>query len=92
VEALKAAGFGDDELQIYDHRALVIAYQAAQYRKSQVARAAAHKSVQQKATKAPVVRPGNGGNQQPSALNKASSRLAKSGSVHDAAEIFKHFL
>jgi hypothetical protein len=92
VDALKAAGFGDEELQIFDHRAMVIAWQAAQYRKSQVTRAAAQKSVQQKATKAPVAKPGNGGGQAPSALNKARSRLAKSGSVYDAAKVFENFL
>ncbi len=92
VDTLKDAGFGDDELQIFDHRAMVVAWKASQYDQLISQRNAAKQSVQQKATKAPVARPGNGGQQSQSALTKASSRLAKSGSVRDAAAVFEHLI
>ena len=92
VAVMREAGFGDNELQIYDHRAMVIAWMAAQYKKSLGQRNAARESVQQKITKAPVTKPGNGGVNAPSTFVKASNRLAKSGSVRDAAAVFEHFL
>ncbi len=90
VDTLKDAGFSDDELQIYDHRAMVVAWKAAQYDQSMRQRNAARQSVQEKATKAPVAKPGNGAQQAPSAMNKANARLTKSGSVKDAAKLFEH--
>ena len=92
VDTLKNAGFSDNELQIFDHRAMVVAWKAAQYDKALQQRNAAQKSVQQKAAKAPVAKPGNGGQQAPNAFAKDRGRLAKSGNVKDAAKLFEHFL
>lgn len=92
VDTLKNAGFADEELQIFDHRAMVVAWKAAQYDKSLQQRTAAQKTVQQKVVKAPVAKPGNGGQQSQSAVTKDRGRLAKSGSVRDAAKLFEHFI
>jgi len=92
VEMLKDAGYADDEMQIYDHRAMVIALKAARYDQLVKKRGASQQAIQQKATKAPVAKPGNGGQQAPSAIRKAGERLSKSGSIKDAAAFFETIL
>lgn len=92
VATLKDAGYADEELKIYDHRAMVLAWKAAQYDQLTKKRGVAQQSIRQKVSTAPVSKPGNGNRQAPSAVRKASDRLAKSGSIKDAASFFETIL
>jgi hypothetical protein len=88
THALKAHGFGDDELSIYDHRAMIIALKAAKYDQLMSQRPA----LQAKVAKAPVVKPGGGSAKTQTAASAARDRFMKSGSVQDAASLFTHLV
>lgn len=92
VATLRDAGFDGEELKIYDHRAMVIAWKAAQYDAAKRRRTATQQEIRQKVSATPVSKPGNGNQNAPSSIRKASERLAKTGSVKDAAALFEQFL
>lgn len=92
VETMKNAGFADEELQIFDHRAMVIALKAAKYDELMQQRTAAQGAVKGKVAKAPVATPGSAVRKSGSALQKDQARLARSGSVRDAARIFERLI
>ena len=85
---LRSVGYADSEMEIYDHRAMMIAWKASQY-DAQIAR---QKGIKPKVLKVPVVAPSGGVRQTISAVDKASSRFKKSGTVRDAAGLFETLL
>lgn len=85
---LLAAGFSEEELQIVDHRAMLIAYKAAQFDALNKAKDAAKQSVQQKIQRSPTVKAGAPAGKPKSAADKARSRLARTGSKADAEAFF----
>lgn len=90
VEVLKSVGFSGKELEIFDHRAILVARMAAQFMQSQKKR----EQVAPKLKNAPVVKPG-AATRTPSEGQRAKaerSRFNKSGSVRDAVPIFERFL
>ena len=89
AESMLEVGYAENELQIYDHRAMVMAWKAAQYDQLIKQRTVARQSVRDKVSKAPVAKPGSAGTNAPSAVRKAHERLAKTGSVKDAAALFE---
>jgi hypothetical protein len=88
VDALRSVGFSGKELEIFDHRAILMARMAALYMKSQ----AKGKEVAPKLKSAPVVKPG-AAPRTPKPGDRAKqdlARLGKTGSVRDAATVFGH--
>lgn len=85
---LLAAGFSEEELQIVDHRAMLIAYKAAQFDELNKAKSAAKQSVQEKIQRSPTVKAGAPAGKPKTAADRARSRLAKSGSKGDAESWF----
>lgn len=85
---LRSVGYAESEMEIYDHRAMLIAWKAAKYDEA-VAR---QKGIKPKVAKVPVVAPGGGVRQSVSVVDQASSRFKKSGSVRDAAGLFEALL
>ena len=86
--ALLEAGFSEEELQIVDHRAMVVAWQAAQYRKLSKAKQAATQSVKQKIQRSPTVKAGAPAGKPKTAADRARSSLAKTGRKTDAEAWF----
>lgn len=86
---LRETGFTAEEIQgAHDHRALMLAHDAMQYRKAQKAKAEAAKSgkvVQQ------VQKPGTATKVDPklAAVSAASERFGKTGKVDDLAEVLR---
>jgi hypothetical protein len=81
-------GFSDEELDsIYDHRAVALLRKAWLYDKG----AAKAKEVRQ-AAKTQTPQPGTRGSVNVSRLKKASERLRQTGSVEDAAAVFRNLL
>lgn len=90
-EYAKSAGFSDQELsQVYDHRAVVSLWKAAQYDKLMKGKP----GVAKKVAEAPkTLRPGTGTNQQSDDKSKKlRTQLKKSGKTRDAAALFERFL
>jgi len=86
-------GFSEQEVgSLMDHRALLVAYDAARFRESQKALKASAKSL---GTKPKVAKPGasttpaQANDEQTNALRQ---RLKKSGNVDDAAKLFERFV
>jgi hypothetical protein len=90
IEALlRGLGFGDDELVIYDARAKAIALKAAKY--DQVM--AQKQKLQKQVKAAPAVKPGgNIARKATTEQQRASKRLAQTGSIRDAARVFEQFV
>lgn len=86
-EMLRDLGFADDELSIYDSRAMQIAWMAMKYREIQKQKP----GLQKKIEKVPVVKPG-AVTKPRNAAQKAHQRFSKSGNVKDAAALFEHIL
>lgn len=87
----KSIGFSDQELsQVYDHRAVVSLWKAAQYDKLMKSKPGAVKKV----AEAPkTLRPGTGTNQgADDQSKKLRQQLKKSGKARDAAALFERFL
>lgn len=87
----KSIGFSDQELsQVYDHRAVVSLWKAAQYDKLMKSKPGAVKKV----AEAPkTLKPGTGTNQQSDDQSKKlRQQLKKSGKARDAAALFERFL
>lgn len=90
-EYAKSSGFTDQELsQVYDHRAVVSLWKAAQYDKLMKSKPAAAKRV----AEAPkTLKPGTGTTQNTDDQSKRlRQQLKKSGKVRDAAALFERFL
>lgn len=90
VETLQSAGYSGAELEIFDHRAILIARKAALYDEMQAKR----EKVAPKLKQAPVIKPG-AAQRKPTNQQRVAAdmnRLKKSGRVDDAASVFKHFL
>jgi hypothetical protein len=91
-EFAKTLGFSEEELSsVYDHRAIVALYKAAQYDKLVKGKAQTTKKV----SEAPrMLKPGNTPprNVNDEKTNKLRKQLANSGKKSDAAELFKQFL
>lgn len=85
---LMEAGFSQEELQIVDHRAMLIAYKAAQFDELNKAKGAAKQSVQQKIQRSPTVKAGAPAGKSKTAADRARSRLAQTGSRQDAEAYF----
>lgn len=85
---LLAAGFSEEELQIVDHRAMLIAYKAAQFDELNKAKSAAKQSVEQKIQRSPTVKAGTPNGKPKTAADRARSRLARTGSKTDAEAWF----
>lgn len=85
---LRSVGFADNELAIYDHRAMLIALKAAKYD----ALMADKSKLQGKINKAPVVKPGGGTPKTTTAASAARDRFNRTGTVQDAAGLFKHLV
>lgn len=85
---LRSVGFGDSELAIYDHRAMLIALKAAKYD----ALMADKSKLKGKIDKAPVVKPGGGTPKTTTAAGSARDRFMRTGSVQDAAGLFNQLL
>lgn len=86
-DMLRDLGFAEDELAIYDSRAMQIAWMAMKYREIQKQKP----GLQQKIEKVPVVKPG-AVTKPKSAAQKAHQRFVKSGNVRDAAALFEAVL
>ncbi len=86
VDALKSVGFSGKELEIFDHRAILIARMAALYLQGQSKAAA----VAPKLKAAPVVKPGapQRKSTESDRAKAERARLAKTGRPEDAAAIF----
>ena len=87
----KSIGFSDQELsQVYDHRAVVSLWKAAQYDKLMKSKPGAVKKV----AEAPkTLKPGTGTSQQADDQSKKlRQQLKKSGKARDAAALFERFL
>ena len=88
---LKAQGFDDAALSnINDHRAVIMGRKAMLYDQMMSKATAAAKKIQ--AIPQKVVRPGVGDSPQLDGRSSAMQRLGKSGSVADAAEVWKTLL
>ncbi len=88
----KSIGFTDQELsQVYDSRAVLALYKAAQYDKLMANKGAATKKV---ATAPKTIRPGTSNPQssENEAMKKERARLRQSGNKKDAARLFERFL
>ena len=88
----KSIGFTDQELsQVYDSRAVLALYKAAQYDKLMANKGAATKKV---ATAPKTIRPGTSNPQssENEAVKKERARLRQSGNKKDAARLFERFL
>lgn len=88
----KSIGFTDQELsQVYDSRAVLALYKAAQYDKLMANKGAATKKV---AVAPKTIRPGTSNPQssENEAVKKERARLRQSGNKKDAARIFERFL
>lgn len=92
IEYAMSRGFSEDELkQVYDHRVIRLLRDAAQFHKAQKAKP----KVQEKIDRATVVKPGTPKPRQEVAVAEAkqrAQRLAKSGSVDDAALLIQTML
>lgn len=84
-EMLRELGFGDDELSIYDSRAMQIAWMAMKYREIEKQKPALKKQIE----KVPVAKPGAAQTKPRSAAQKAHQRFKNSGSVKDVAALFE---
>jgi hypothetical protein len=79
-------GFSEQELKsVVDSRALIMLRKAMLYDRAEAAKAAAQPKVKEKIDKAKVVAPGPKGKSQVTELTRRNQRLAKTGSVKDAA-------
>ena len=88
----KSIGFTDQELsQVYDSRAVLALYKAAQYDKLMANKGAATKKV---ANAPKTIRPGTSNPQssENEAVKKERARLRQSGNKKDAARLFERFL
>lgn len=87
----KKLGFSDQELsQVYDHRAVISLWKAAQYDKLMNSKPSAVKKV---ADAPKTLRPGTGTSQQSDDQSKKlRQQLRKSGKPRDAAALFERFL
>ena len=86
---MRSVGYGEDELSLYDHRAILLIRLAAKY----VAGAPARASLRGKIKAAPVLKPGSPGRVgDQSAKSEATKRFHSSGSVRDAAKLFETML
>lgn len=85
---LMEAGFSEEDLKIVDHRAMIIAYKAAQFDELNKAKQAAAQSVKGKILRSPTVKAGAPAGKPKTAADRARSRLAKSGSRNDAESWF----
>lgn len=88
----KSIGFTDQELsQVYDSRAVLALYKAAQYDKLMANKGAATKKV---AVAPKTIRPGTSNPQssENEAVKKERARLRQSGNKKDAARLFERFL
>jgi hypothetical protein len=88
AQTLLAAGFSEQDLAITDHRAMRIAYKAALYDKEQAAKAKAKDVVAGKVKQAPTMKAGAAPGKPKTAVSRAVSRLARTGSRDDAAAFF----
>ena len=88
----KSIGFTDQELsQVYDSRAVLALYKAAQYDKLMANKGAATKKV---ATAPKTIRPGTSNPQssENEAVKKERARLRQTGNKKDAVRLFERFL
>jgi len=88
----KSIGFTDQELsQVYDSRAVLALYKAAQYDKLMANKGAATKKV---ATAPKTIRPGTSNPQssETEAIKKERAKLRQSGNKKDAVRLFERFL
>lgn len=92
AETLLAAGYSEADLQIIDHRAMLIAYKAALYDQSQKGLKKAQKSIEGKVERSPTVKAGAPAGKPKTAADRARSRLAQTGSKADAEAWFLHTL
>jgi hypothetical protein len=92
AKTLLEAGFSEEELEITDHRAMLIAYKAAQFDKLQQKAANAKQTVQGKISRSPTVKAGTPPGKPKGAAERARSRLAQTGSKADAESWFLHTL
>lgn len=90
-EFLKEQGYADAELDIHDHRAVLLSRKAMLYDQMMSKAAAAAKKVEHLPTK--VERPGVSREANPlDGRNKAMQRHAKSGTLESAADVFTSLL
>jgi hypothetical protein len=85
---LESVGFTGDELNVYDHRALLLARMAAKYSQS----AATRTTIQQRAASAPVVKSGAGPVKKVPKGAEAQARFNKSGTVKDLTAVIEGML
>ena len=88
----KSQGFSDQELsQVYDSRAVIALYKAAQFDKLMANKGAATKKV---AAAPKTIRPGTSNPQssENEAMKKERARLRQTGNKKDAARLFERFL
>jgi hypothetical protein len=84
-KVMRSVGFGDDELTVTDHRALMIAHMAAKWAEVEASRPGLRK----KQEAARVVKPGGGSVQPKSKTDQARTRFNRSGSTKDLAGYFE---
>lgn len=89
-DVLKDMGYTDAEMNITDHRAILLAREALKYRQLTKAAQAASKKVETLPQK--VVRPGSGAAPSLDKRGAAFQRLSKTGRVEDAAAVFASIL
>lgn len=89
TQMLRDMGFSEDQLHIYDARAMKIAHLASKYLKIQ----AAKPGLQKKIEAAPVAKPGTGQPKaQPTKHQQAQRKLSRTGKLRDAASVMEAFL
>ena len=89
ADVMRSVGYADNDIAIYDHRALALARKAAKFDAIMSGR----QKLREKADKAPVVKPGGGKSSvATNAAQAASKRLSQTGSVKDAAALLEKFL
>ena len=89
-EVLKDIGYTDSEMNITDHRAILLAREALRYRQMVDSAKAAAKKVDTLPQR--VVRPASGTTPSVDKRGSAFQRLSKTGRVEDAAAVFATFL
>lgn len=88
ADVMRSVGFGEDELGVFDHRALMVLNKAAKYDELMKN----SKGLRKQMRTAPVVKP-DGQPRQASSIDKnARARLNQSGKVSDAARVMEGFL
>lgn len=88
ADLMRSVGFGEDELGVFDHRALMVLNKAAKYDELMKN----SKGLRKQMRTAPVVKPDGQAPRASSVDRNARARLNQTGKLSDAAKVFEGFL